>query len=140
MESLMASASTKLGNAPSGSGGYRDLKAYELAFSLAMEIFKRSKGFLGEERYSLTSQIRRSSRSVAANIAEGYRKRQYPAMFSSKLADTDAEATETQVWIDFARDCGYLSQEDHTRLTSGYKELGRILNGMMAKAEKFAPT
>jgi four helix bundle protein len=75
--------------------GYRDLKAYQFAFKLAMEIFKRSKGFPEEERYSLTSQIRRSSRSVAANIAEGYRKRQYPSMFLSKIADCDAEAAET---------------------------------------------
>ena len=78
-----------------------------------MEIFTDSKSFPTDECYSLTSQIRRSSRSVAANIAEGYRKRQYPQMFVSKLADSDAEATETQVWLDFARDCGYLSQEHH---------------------------
>ena len=84
--------------------GYKDLKVYQKAFSLAMEIFQLSKAFSPEERYSLTSQIRRSSRSVAANLAEGYRKRQYPSMFVSKLADCDAEATETQVWLDFACD------------------------------------
>ncbi len=117
--------------------GYKDLKAYQLAFHLAMEIFKRSKGFPEEERYSLTSQIRRSSRSVASNIAEGYRKRQYPNMFLSKMADCDAEATETQVWLDFARECGYLSTEDHKRLAAGYQELGRILNGIMANPQKF---
>jgi four helix bundle protein len=78
--------------------GYRDLKVYQLAFSLAMEIFNLSKTFPQEERYSMTSQIRRASRSVAANIAEGFRKRQYPSMFASKLADSDAEATEAQVW------------------------------------------
>ena len=91
--------------------GFRDLKVYQLAFKLAMDIFKLSKAFPEEERYSLTSQIRRSSRSVAANIAEGFRKRQYPNMFVSKLADSDAEAAETQVWLDFAQSCGYLSQE-----------------------------
>ncbi len=70
-----------------------------------------AKVFPRDERFSLTDQIRRSSRSVAANLAEGFRKRQYPSMFVSKLADADAEATETQVWLDFARDCGYLSQD-----------------------------
>ncbi len=73
-----------------------------------MEVFEASKTFPKDERYSLTDQIRRSSRGVAANIAEGFRKRQYPSMFSSKLVDADAEATETQVWLDFARDCKYL--------------------------------
>jgi len=105
-----------------------------------MEIFNRTKTFPEEERYSLTSQIRRSSRSVAANIAEGYRKRQYPAMFLSKLADADAEATETQVWLDFARDCGYLSAEGHQLLTCGYEEVGRMINGMLASPGKFAPS
>ena len=98
--------------------GHRDLKAYQLAYSLAMNIFKRTRTFPEDERYSLTSQIRRSSRSVAANIAEGYRKRQYPNMFISKIADCDAEATETQVWLDFARDCGYLSSERHAQLVA----------------------
>jgi len=77
--------------------GHRDLRAFQLAYKLAMEIFNETKTFPQDERYSLTSQIRRSSRSVAANIAEGFRKRQYPSMFVSKLADADAEATETQV-------------------------------------------
>jgi four helix bundle protein len=77
--------------------GYRDLKIYQLAYKLAMEIFHETKTFPKEERYSLTDQIRRSSRSVAANIAEGFRKRRYPNMFISKMADSDAEATETQV-------------------------------------------
>lgn len=85
--------------------GFRDLKVYELAYQLAMEIFHASKSFPSEEKYSLTDQIRRASRSVAANIAEGYRKKRYPKMFVSKMADADGEVTETQVWIDFARDC-----------------------------------
>src|SRR5207253_5316800 len=91
--------------------GHRDLKVYQLAYKLAMEIFHLSKNFPREEIYSLTDQIRRSSRSVAANIGEGFRKRRYPNHFVSKLTDCDAEATETQVWIDFAFDCGYLSNE-----------------------------
>jgi four helix bundle protein len=100
-------------------GGHRDLNVYQLAFRLAMEIFELSKMFPADERYSLTSQIRRSSRSVAANLAEGFRKRQYPSMFVSKLADCDAEATETQVWLDFALESGYLSVENHKRLSAG---------------------
>ena len=104
-----------------------------------MEIFKESKTFPQDERYSLTGQIHRASRSVAANIAEGYRKRQYPNMFVSKLADSDAEATETQVWLDFTRDCGYLSHERHKDLAAGYDEIGRMLSSMIAHPERFAP-
>jgi len=104
-----------------------------------MDIFRRSKTFPEEERYSLTSQIRRSSRSVAANIAEGYRKRQYPAMFCSKLADADAEATETAAWLDFAKDCGHLAPEAHRQFTAAYDEIGRMLHVMIADPEKFAP-
>ena len=119
--------------------GHRDLKVYQLAYRLAMEIFEVTKGFPKDERYSLTDQIRRSSRSVAANIAEAFRKRQYPNMFISKLADADAEATETQVWLDFAKDCGYLSPERHSELTAGYTEVGKMLGAMMAHPERFAP-
>lgn len=119
--------------------GYRDLKVYQIAYKLAMDIFVRWKGFPPDERYSLTSQIRRSSRSVAANIAEAFRKRQYPNMFVSKLADSDGEATETQVWLDFSRDCGYLSSEDHARLIAGYEEIGKMLNGMVTAPERFLP-
>ena len=119
--------------------GHKDLRVYQLAFNLAMEIFNLSKEFPKDERYSLTDQIRRSSRSVAANIAEGFRKRQYPNMFVSKLADSDAEATETQVWLDFARECGYLSQERCGELSAGYEEIGRMLAAMIAHPEKFKP-
>ena len=116
--------------------GHRDLRVYQLAYKLAMEIFSESKRFPEDERYSLTSQIRRSSRSVAANIAEGFRKRQYPNMFVSKLAHSDAEAAETQVWLDFARDCSYLSHERHKELTAGYEEIGKMLNSMINSSEK----
>ncbi|HET9178364.1 MAG TPA: four helix bundle protein [Terriglobia bacterium] len=119
--------------------GHRDLKVYQVAFNLAREIFRLSKRFPEDERYSLTSQIRRSSRSVAANIAEGYRKRRYPNMFLSKMTDCDAEATETQVWLDFALDCGYLLDADHKRLSVAYEELGRMLGGIMANPQKFTP-
>jgi four helix bundle protein len=119
--------------------GFRDLKVYQLAFELAMEIFQESKSFPKEERYSLTDQIRRASRSVAANIGEGYRKKLYPRMFVSKMADADGEATETQVWLDFAVSCDYLSLERHQKLVEGYEEVGRMLGGMIAHPEKFAP-
>ena len=119
--------------------GHRDLKVYQLAYRLAMEIFNETRNFPKDERYSLTDQIRRSSRSVAANIAEGFRKRQYPNMFASKPADSDAEATETQVWLDFALDCGYLNQKRHAELTSGYEEVGRMLASMIARPERFMP-
>ena len=120
--------------------GFRDLKVYQLAFKLAMDIFHLSKSFPEEERYSLTSQIRRSSRSVAANIAEGFRKRQYPSMFVSKLADSDAEAAETQVWLDFAQNCGYLSQEREKQIVAGYEDVGKMIDGMMQNPERFMPS
>jgi len=118
--------------------GFRDLKPYQLAYDLAMEVFRQSKHFPAEERYSLTDQIRRASRSVAANISEGYRKKRYPKMFVSKMADADGEATETQVWLDFARDCGYLSPEIQRKLTAGYEELGRMLGSMILRPERFS--
>ena len=118
--------------------GHRDLKVYQLAYKLAMEIFDVSKGFPKDERYSLTDQIRRASRSVATNIAEGFRKRRYPSMFVNKLSDADTEAAETSTWLDFACDCGYLSRERHDSLIRGYEEVGRMLGSMMAAPEKFA--
>ena len=102
-----------------------------------MHVFKETKTFPHEERYWLTSQIRRSSRSVAANIAEEFRKRQYPSMSVSKLADSHAEATETQVWLDFARDCGYLSPQHHNELVARYEEIGRMLGAMIDRPERF---
>jgi four helix bundle protein len=102
-----------------------------------MNIFDESKRFPVEEKYSLTDQIRRASRSVAANISEGYRKKQYPKMFASKMADADGEATETQVWIDFANECGYLSCNRQQELRKGYEELGRMLGSMIAHPERF---
>ena len=117
--------------------GHRDLKVYQLSYKLAMDIFNLTRAFPKEEIYSLTNQIRRSSRSVAANLAEGFRKRRYPNMFINKLTDCDGEASKTQVWIDLALDCGYMSKENHDRLTSGYEEVGRMLSSMIAHPEKF---
>ena len=119
--------------------GHRDLKVYQLAYKLAMDIFNASKSFPKEEKYSLTDQIRRSSRSIAANIAEGFRKRQYPKMFVSKLADSDGEAAETQVWLDFARDCEYMNPKLHAELIKGYEDVGKMLGSMMSMPEKFMP-
>ena len=117
--------------------GFRDLKVYQMAYRLAMEIFQLSKSFPREEIYSLTDQIRRSSRSVATNIGEGYRKKRYRKMFVSKIADADGEATETQIFLDFARDCGYLACDYHARLLAEYQEVGRMLGGMLANPERF---
>ena len=119
--------------------GFRDLRVYQLAYKLAMDIFRESKSFPKDEKYSLTDQMRRSSRSIAANIAEGFRKRQYSKMFLSKLADADGETAETQVWLDFALDCEYLSKEEHDELLSQYEEIGRMLGAMMSMPEKFIP-
>jgi four helix bundle protein len=118
--------------------GFRDLKAYRLAYQLALEVFQVSKSFPSEEKYSLTDQIRRASRSVPGNIAEGYRKKRYPKLVVSKMIDADGEGTETQVWLDFARDCGYLSNERHVSLTSGYEEVGKMLGGMINHPERFS--
>ena len=120
--------------------GFRDLKVFQLAYKLALEFFYESKAFPKDERFSLTDQIRRSSRSVAANIAEGYRKRQVSKLFVSKLADADGEATETQIWLDFARDCGYLTVERHAELIRECEEVGKMLGSKMTMPEKFLPS
>lgn len=117
--------------------GYRDLKVFKLSYKLAMEIFEVTKSFPKEEKYSLVDQIRRSSRSVPANIAEAWKKRQYPKMFVSKIIDAAGEAGETEVWLDVSKDAGYLSIEKYEKLISGYDEVNRMLYGMIDKPEKF---
>jgi four helix bundle protein len=108
---------------------HRDLEVYQLAFAVAMEIFELSKKFPVEERYSLTDQIRRSSRSVCANLAEGWRKRRYQGAFVAKLSDCEAEAAETQVWIEFAVKCNYLDLEIARKLYSEYDQIiGKLVN------------
>jgi len=119
--------------------GHKSLRVYQLAYELAMEIYHLTKSFPAEEKYSLTDQIRRSSRSVAKNIAEGYRKRQYQKMFVSKLADSDGEAAETQSWLDFSLDCGHISHEIHDSLSRRYQSVGGMLGNMIQHPEKFAP-
>ena len=119
------------------SQGFRGLRVYQLAFKLAMEIYRESKKFPREELYSLTDQIRRASRSVAGNIGEGYRRKLYPKMFVSKMSDADGEGSETQVWIEFAYACGNISAELRLHWIDGYEEVGRMLGGMIAHPERF---
>jgi four helix bundle protein len=116
---------------------YKKLTVYKKAFELAMEIFELSKKLPKEERYSLTDQVRRSSRSVCSTIAEAYRKRQYPAYFISKISDADMENSETQVWLDFALSCVYISRDEQFTLISKTDEIGKLLNHMIANPEKY---
>jgi len=105
------------------------LDVYQLAFESAMRIFEVSKSFPNEEKYSLTDQIRRSSRSICANISEAFRKRKYPKSFVSKLSDAESEAGETQTWLDFAKECGYLSDDKYQELHENYDHiLGKLVN------------
>jgi four helix bundle protein len=118
-------------------GTFRDLTVYKKAFALAMDIFRISKKFPAEEKYSLTDQIRRSSRAVCACIGEAYRKRQYKAHFVSKSSDADMENTETRVWLDFLNECGYITQTEYSELDSKAEEIGKLLNHMIENPEKY---
>ncbi len=117
--------------------GYRDLHVYQKSYSLAMDVFREVRSFPREERRSLTDQLVRSSRSIPANIAEGWRKRSYEKMFVSKMLDASGEAAETEVWIDIAKDCGYLSDERHDELFARCKEISAMLFSMASQPEKF---
>ena len=109
----------------------------KMAFEASMQIFTLTKKFPVEERYSLTDQIRRSSRSVCANLAEAFRKRKYPKHFVSKLSDCEAESAETQVWLDFALECGYLDKEKYNHLYQEYENvIGKLVN-MSLQPEKW---
>ena len=116
---------------------HKDLLAYKKSFALAMMIFDVSKSFPKEEQYSLTDQIRRSSRSVTVTITESYRKRIYPKNFLSKLTESEAENSETQVWLDFSLACGYLLELKYNELTSLNNEVGKLIYFMMKNPEKF---
>lgn len=116
---------------------FKKLSVYQKAFDLAMEIYRISKKFPKEETYSLTDQIRRSSRSVSVTIAESYRKRKYPAYFVSKASDADMENSETQVWLDFAYECTYLSENERNELNSRSLEIGKMLNHMIENPDKY---
>jgi four helix bundle protein len=115
----------------------KELDVYKKAYQLAMEIFELSRTFPPEERYALTSQIRRSSRSVSMNLREAWAKRRYEAHFISKLTDCDGESSETDTSLDFARDCGYISEAQHENLTAFSAEIGRMLGSMLRNPGPF---
>ena len=119
---------------------FTELIAFKKSFSLAMEIFRISKLFPKEETYSLTDQIRRSSRSVSANIAEAYRKRSYIKHFISKLTDSDGENSETNVWLQYALSCEYITLEKFSDLNEQNKEIGKLINYMINNPNKFGCT
>jgi len=119
---------------------FRDLMVYKKARAVAKKIFNLSKTFPKEELYSLTDQVRRSSRSIGAQIAEAWAKRRYEKHFVSKLSDADGEQLETQHWIETAEDCGYLSSSQAIEINDELSEIGRMLNSMMSKADQFCST
>ena len=116
---------------------FRDLIVYKKAYKLAMDIFEVSKVFPKEEKYSLTDQIHRSSRSISTNIAEAWAKKRYIKSFVSKLTDSLGEEYETEVWLDFSKDSNYISEDEHTRLIKEYDEVRKILISMISNPEKF---
>ena len=117
--------------------GYRDLKVYRMAYQLALDIHQVTKTFPKEEKYSLVDQIRRSSRSIPANLAEAWKKRRYQKMFISKIIDAAGEAGETEVWLDFSRHFGYLDEDKCEEFMNKYDEVNKMLYGMIDKADKF---
>ncbi len=117
--------------------GYRDLKVYQMAYQLAVDINEITKKFPVEEKYSLTDQIRRSSRSVAANLAEAWKKRRYKKVFISKLIDCAGEAGETEVWLEFSKDFKLINEKTYFHLITRYEEVNKMLYGMIDKAPKF---
>ncbi|MCX6257142.1 MAG: four helix bundle protein [Bacteroidia bacterium] len=117
---------------------HRELKVFQLSFEAGMEIFRITKSFPKEENYSLTDQIRRSSRSVSGNIAEGFRKKRYPKVFVSKLSDAEGEAAETQVWLDYSLECNYINKETYILLNDKYDHILAMLMNMSNKSENWA--
>jgi four helix bundle protein len=115
----------------------KELNVYSKGYELAMKIFKLSKGFPPEERFALTSQIRRTSRSICLNLREAWSKRRYEAHFVSKLTDCDGENSETNSSLDFARDSGYITVAQHEVLASLCREIGKMLGSMMKRPEPF---
>ena len=115
----------------------KDLRVYKAAYDLAMKIFELSKSFPPEEKFALTSQIRRSSRSVCLNLREAWAKRRYEAHFISKLTDCDGENSETDSSLDFARDCKYITSDQHTKLAVSCEEIGKMLGSMIKNPDTF---
>lgn len=118
-------------------GDYRKLIAYQKAFDLAMEIYELTKNFPPEEKFSLTDQVRRSSRSVCTNFVEAYKRRRYKDYFISKLNDSETENAETQVWLDFSLACKYITQEKHADLTAKNDEAAKLILYMINNPDKF---
>jgi len=118
----------------------KELELYRKAYQLAMDIFRLSKDFPSDERYSLTSQIRRSSRSVTLNLREAWAKRRYAAHFLSKLTDCDGENSETDTSLDYAKDCGYITEVQHRELTSRCSEIGKMLGTILRNPRPFLLT
>lgn len=116
---------------------FRDLIVYQKAYKLAMEIFELSSSFPKEEKYSLTDQIRRSSRSVTSNIAEAWARKKYVRSFVSKLIDSLGEEYETETWLDYSRDCQYLKPETYKELSDGYNEVRKMLISMIQNPDKW---
>jgi four helix bundle protein len=116
---------------------HKELEVFKLSFNTSMEIFHISKFFPNDEIYSLTSQIRRSSRSVSANIAEAFRKRRYEKAFIAKLSDSEAEAAETQVWLDYSLECGYITKENYSEFYNEYEKIIGKLVIMIYHSEKW---
>lgn len=110
-----------------GYRGYKDLNVYKLSYQMALEIHEISKTFPVEEKYSLTDQIRRASRSIPVNIAEAWKKRQYPKTFLSKINDSAGEAGEVEAWLDFSRDFNYISSEKHEYFMNNYEDINKML-------------
>lgn len=120
--------------------GFKDLIVYQKAFELSMDIFETTKSFPKEETYSLTDQIRRSSRSVCANLAEAYRKRSYIKHFLSKITDCQMENSETEVWLDFSLECKYVTEETYKRLLALNDEVGKLLYHIYSNPNKYGAT
>jgi four helix bundle protein len=116
---------------------FKDLIVYQKAYDLSIEIFYLTKSFPKEERYSLIDQIRRSSRSIAANIAEAWSKKIWPKHFVSKLSDSLGEEYETEVWLDYCKDCGYINEKTYSELTKQYNEVRKILISLIKNPGKF---
>jgi four helix bundle protein len=117
--------------------GFRDLIVYQFSYKLSVEIFEVTKTFPKEEKYSLVDQIRRSSRSIPANIAEAWSRRRYPKSFVNKLIESDGETSETTVWLDFSKDQKYITEEKHEYFISKYDEVAKMLNSMINQPQKF---
>jgi len=117
---------------------HRELRVFQLSFEAGMEVYKISKSFPKEELYSLTDQIRRSSRSVSGNISEAFRKRRYPKSFIAKLSDSEGEAAETQVWLDYALACNYINFEIHAALNDKYDHIIAMIVNMTSKPENWS--